>query len=256
MPWSRPCARAEILRRSMTRAGRRGRSWTRRDARVASLVGALTTETIFTSGGTEANNLALSGAGRRRVLVSAIEHDSVRRGVPHAEILPVDSDGVLDLVALDATLAASSEPVLVSVMLANNETGVLQPIAEVARLARAAGALVHCDAVHGGRQGPGRPAGSRCRLPQSFRPQARRPGRRWCARRAQWRTVLSGPARWRAGIQPSRRHGERGGHRGLRVQRPRLLAAVSTSRECAINLNFLSSRSRPAQRCSAYGCLE
>jgi cysteine desulfurase len=131
-------------------AGRKARAIVDKARReVASLVGALPTETIFTSGGTEANNLALSGAGRRRVLVSAIEHDSVRRGVPHAEILPVDSDGVLDLAALDATLAASSEPVLVSVMLANNETGVLQPIAEVVRLARAVGALVHCDAVQG-----------------------------------------------------------------------------------------------------------
>jgi cysteine desulfurase len=117
----------------------------RRD--VAALVGALPAETIFTSGGTEANNLALSGAGRRRVLVSAIEHDSVRRAVPQAEILPVDGDGVLDLAALERALAASTESALVSVMLANNETGVLQPITEVVRLARAAGALVHCDAV-------------------------------------------------------------------------------------------------------------
>ena len=116
---------------------------------VAALVGALPAETIFTSGGTEANNLALSGAGRRRVLVSAIEHDSVRRAVPQAEILPVDRDGVLDLAALERALVASAEPTLVSVMLANNETGVLQPIADVVRLARAAGALVHCDAVQG-----------------------------------------------------------------------------------------------------------
>ncbi len=116
---------------------------------VAAVVGALPAETIFTSGGTEANNLALSGAGRRRVLVSAIEHDSVRRAGPQAEILPVDGDGVLDLAALERALAASAEPALVSVMLANNETGVLQPIAEVVRLAQAAGALVHCDAVQG-----------------------------------------------------------------------------------------------------------
>jgi cysteine desulfurase len=119
----------------------------RRD--VAALVGALPADTIFTSGGTEANNLALSGCGRRRVLVSAIEHDSVRRAVPQAELLPVDGDGVLDLAALERALAAPGEPALVSVMLANNETGVLQPLAEVVRLARAAGALVHCDAVQG-----------------------------------------------------------------------------------------------------------
>ena len=131
-------------------AGRKARAIVDNARReVASLVGARTTETIFTSGGTEANNLALAGAGRRRVLVSAIEHDSVRRAVPQAELLSVDGDGVLDLAALERALAASAEPALVSVMLANNETGVLQPIAEVVRLARAAGALVHCDAVQG-----------------------------------------------------------------------------------------------------------
>lgn len=130
--------------------GRRARAIVDRARReVAALVGARPAEMIFTSGGTEANNLALSGAGRRRVLVSAIEHDSVRRAVPQAQILPVDGDGVLDLAALERALASSAEPALVSVMLANNETGVLQPIAEVMRLARAAGALVHCDAVQG-----------------------------------------------------------------------------------------------------------
>jgi cysteine desulfurase len=139
---------------SVHAAGRRARAIVdkaRRD--VACLVGASPAETIFTSGGTEANNLAVSGAGRRRVLVSAVEHDSVRRAAPQAEILPVDGEGVVDLGALEAALAASpapeSSPALVSVMLANNETGVLQPIGEIVRLARAAGALVHCDAVQG-----------------------------------------------------------------------------------------------------------
>lgn len=130
--------------------GRRARALVDKARReVAALVGALPAETIFTSGGTEANNLALSGAGRRRVLASAIEHDSVRRAVPQAEILPVDGDGVLDLAALEQALVASAEPALVSVMLSNNETGVVQPIADVVRLARAAGALVHCDGVQG-----------------------------------------------------------------------------------------------------------
>lgn len=135
---------------SVHTAGRKARAIVDRARReVASLVGARATETIFTSGGTEANNLALAGTGRRRVLVSAIEHDSVRQAVPQAEILPVDGDGVLDLAALERALAAPAEPALVSVMLANNETGVLQPIAEIVRLAQAAGALVHCDAVQG-----------------------------------------------------------------------------------------------------------
>jgi len=115
---------------------------------VAALAGALPAEIVFTSGGTEANNLALKGAGRRRVLVSAIEHDSVLKAMP-SEIVPVDSNGVVDLAAFEQLLAASKEPALVSVMLANNETGVLQPVADIVRLARAAGALVHCDAVQG-----------------------------------------------------------------------------------------------------------
>ena len=134
---------------SVHAAGRKARAVVEAARRqVAALVGALPTEIVFTSGGTEANSLALSGAGRRRVLVSAVEHDSVLRAVPGAEIVGVDGNGVVDLAALEQALASSGdEPVLVSVMLANNETGVLQPIAEVVRLARAAGALVHCDAV-------------------------------------------------------------------------------------------------------------
>jgi cysteine desulfurase len=128
--------------------GRRARAMVDRARReVADLVGAPSNEIVFTSGGTEANAMALAGSGRRRVLVSAIEHDSVRRAVPDAEVVPVDADGVVDLAALERALAASAEPTLVSVMAANNETGVIQPVAEVVRLARAAGALVHCDAV-------------------------------------------------------------------------------------------------------------
>lgn len=130
------------------RAGRKARSLVDAARRqVAALVGALPAEVVFTSGGTEANNMALGGSGRRRVLVSAIEHESVLRAVPAADIVPVDGDGVIDLSALERRLAASDEPALVSVMFANNETGVLQPMAEVVRIARKAGALVHCDAV-------------------------------------------------------------------------------------------------------------
>ncbi|MBV8189228.1 MAG: cysteine desulfurase [Alphaproteobacteria bacterium] len=114
---------------------------------VAILVGALPAEVVFTSGGTEANCMAITGTGRRRVLVSAIEHDSVSSAAADAERVPVDCEGVIDLAALERLLASGDEPALVSVMLANNETGVVQPVAEVSRLARKAGALVHCDAV-------------------------------------------------------------------------------------------------------------
>ena len=112
---------------------------------VASLVGALPAEVVFTSGGSEANNMALRGSGRRRVLVSSIEHESVLKPVPDAERIAVDANGVVDLGMVERRLAG--EPAVVSVMLANNETGVIQPVAEVVRVARAAGALVHCDAV-------------------------------------------------------------------------------------------------------------
>jgi cysteine desulfurase len=135
---------------SVHRSGRAARA--RLDAarrQVAALVGAMTSEIVFTSGGTEANNLAITGTGCMRVLVSAVEHDSVLKAAPDAEVLPVDGNGVIDLDALARMLAASAAPTLVSVMFANNETGVLQPIADVVRLARRTGALVHCDAVQG-----------------------------------------------------------------------------------------------------------
>lgn len=115
--------------------------------RVAAFVRGSPAAVIFTSGGTEANGLALSGCGRRRILVSAVEHASVLDAVAGAERVAVDRDGVIDLHALDGKLAADAAPALVSVMLANNETGVLQPVAAVAAVAARHGAIVHCDAV-------------------------------------------------------------------------------------------------------------
>lgn len=119
------------------------------DAReiVAGFVGAVPGDVVFTSGGTEANNLAVRGVDKTRVLVSAVEHVSVLDAVPEAERIPVDGDGVVDLVALDRLLAEDNRPALICVMLANNETGVIQPVAEVAAIARKHGARVHCDAV-------------------------------------------------------------------------------------------------------------
>ena len=119
------------------------------DAReaVAALVGAMPEAVVFTSGGTEANDLALHGTGRTRIIVGATEHVSVLEAVPDAAVAPVDSDGMIALDTLESMLAASDAAALVSVMLANNETGVIQPLAEVARRAHAHGALVHCDAI-------------------------------------------------------------------------------------------------------------
>src|ERR1700681_4373780 len=103
---------------SVHRAGRMARSQVDSARRqVAALVGALPAEIVFTSGGTEANNVVLKGAGRRRVLVSAGEHDSVLRAVGSAEtMIPVDRNGIVDLAALERLLATSTEPSLVSVM--------------------------------------------------------------------------------------------------------------------------------------------
>lgn len=121
-------------------------------AAVADMVGAAPESVIFTGSGTEANHLALLGSGRARLLTSAIEHDSVLQAAPHAERIAVNGDGLIELGALDQALAQDPAPALVSVMLANNETGVIQPIAEVVEIARRHGALVHTDAA----QAPGR----------------------------------------------------------------------------------------------------
>jgi cysteine desulfurase len=130
---------------------------------VAALVGTQPHDVFFTSGGTEANMLALTpaleAAGhkqlRDRLLMSAIEHSSVRTGGRFASEmvgdLPVGADGRLDLAALAEEVGKSPRP-LVSLMLANNETGVVQPVAGAAAIVHAAGGLLHVDAV----QGPGR----------------------------------------------------------------------------------------------------
>jgi cysteine desulfurase len=120
---------------------------------VAALVGAKPREVVFTSGGTEANSLALAPNLGGSLLVSTIEHPSVRSGGRFSSVVdvPVTSEGVVDLAALESTLAGRSRP-LVSFMLANNETGIVQPIARVAAIVHAAGGLLHVDAV----QAPGR----------------------------------------------------------------------------------------------------
>ena len=126
---------------------------------IARLVGARTKNVIFTSGGTEAANLVLTPgfrrlgqAGATRLLLSAAEHPCVLNGhrfpSDAVEIIPVDSNGTVDLAWLQARLQnAADERVLVSIQLANNETGVLQPVAEAARLVHEHGGSIHTDAV-------------------------------------------------------------------------------------------------------------
>ena len=128
---------------------------------VANLIGAEAREIIFTSGATEANNLAIIGAARfrarlgdgvKRVLTFAFEHKCVleaARSLEHeghiVEILPVTQDGFADL---DALAAALRQPTtIVSLMAVNNEIGTIQPIEDAAKLVRAAGALLHVDAA-------------------------------------------------------------------------------------------------------------
>ena len=129
-------------------------------AQVAALAGADPRNVTFTSGATEANMLALTPAleagfvkkPRDRLFVSAVEHPSVRGGGRFAadavEVLPVDANGLVDLAALKAASARAERP-LVSVMLANNETGAIQPIAAIAEIVHAANGLLHVDAVQG-----------------------------------------------------------------------------------------------------------
>ena len=126
------------------RAARRVLETARRQ--VAVRFGAEPGGVVFTSGGTEANALAIAGLSvGRRVLVGATEHPSVLAAAPGAERLPVRADGSLDLPALARAL--DGPPALVCLMAANNETGVLHPLQEAAALCRAAGALLHVDAV-------------------------------------------------------------------------------------------------------------
>lgn len=127
--------------------------------RVAALVNVHARQVIFTSGGTEANNLALKGVaqrrakeGRNRILVSSIEHSSIRgpaRDLAAAgfvvEEVPVNARGCVLPGAVEARLGP--DVVLVSVMLANNETGVLQDVAAISRKVRESGAVMHTDAA-------------------------------------------------------------------------------------------------------------
>lgn len=125
---------------------------------TASLINARPQEIIFTSGATESNNLALkgaarsAGANRNRVITVATEHAAVLDPCRRLQkegfevvLLPVRSDGVVDLARVEAAITDSTA--VVSVMLANNETGVIQPVDEIGRICRERGVIFHCDAA-------------------------------------------------------------------------------------------------------------
>jgi cysteine desulfurase len=133
---------------SIHRSGRTARA-VMENAREAIAIrfGATPANVVFTSGGTEADALAIHALGQgRTVIIGATEHDAVRAAAPDALVLPVDRDGVADLDVL-GSLLANSAPALVCLMLANNETGTVQPVARAGELCRRAGALLHVDGV-------------------------------------------------------------------------------------------------------------
>lgn len=125
-------------------------------AQIRNAVNAENYHVIFTATGTEANNLALKGGAWCLVpgalFVSAVEHASVLNTAPDAARIPVDTNGIINLHELQKLLSTKHEApgtTLVSIQLANNETGVIQPIAEIAQLVHEAGGMLHVDAVQG-----------------------------------------------------------------------------------------------------------
>lgn len=129
--------------------GRRARALVE-DAReqVACAVGARPENIVFTSGATEALHLALDCTGAADVILSAVEHDALHEHATRtreAKVAPVGHDGRIDLRALAALLAAASKPALVALQLVNNETGIIQPVAQAAALCREHGASLLVD---------------------------------------------------------------------------------------------------------------
>jgi cysteine desulfurase len=154
LPWMRAQSGNPSSRHQFGRAAREAVAQAREQ--VARACGAQASQVVFTASGTEANNLAIKGLAdyvpRGQILSSAIEHPCVTRSAMAMRALghtsksiPVDSDGKVDRAEMKAQLSQATS--LVSVMLANNETGVLQDVAELAEIARVHGSLMHTDAV-------------------------------------------------------------------------------------------------------------
>ena len=133
---------------SIHSSGRRARAKLEKSRiQVANLIGAKPENIIFTSGATEADILAIKGTQHADVIISSIEHDAVLSAVPEAKKAPVDENGIIRLEELDKLLSKTEQPCLVSIMWANNETGVIQPIKEIINVSSFYGAIVHADAV-------------------------------------------------------------------------------------------------------------
>ncbi|MSP87099.1 MAG: aminotransferase class V-fold PLP-dependent enzyme, partial [Methylotenera sp.] len=156
LPWMQTQSGNPTSRHTFGRAAREAIERAR--SQVAQACGAYASQVIFTATGTEANNFAIKGMAAnqvaRQILTSAIEHPCVTRPALAMQALgyssqpiAVNEQGKVDLAPLKNQLKTPTA--LLSVMLANNETGVVQDIAEIAKLARASGALMHTDAVQG-----------------------------------------------------------------------------------------------------------
>ena len=169
LPWLEP-ARAGNPHSEHPAGWRAAKAIDEARAEVAELIGARPSEIVFTSGATEANNIALFGMAGEcgRLIVSAIEHPSVLEPAATlkssglaVETLGTDAEGRVDLEALDRLLAQG--PALVSIMAANNEIGTLQLLAEIGALCRKHGALFHSDAAQ-----------ALCRVLTTYRPGSTR----------------------------------------------------------------------------------
>ena len=120
-------------------------------SQIATVINCRAQMIIFTSGGTEANNMAILNSGRTRLITTNAEHDSVNLSKDHfdgkVDILLINEDGLIDLKELKKLLHEVGEQTIVSILFANNETGVIQNIAEISKLTKEAGALLHIDAI-------------------------------------------------------------------------------------------------------------
>ena len=194
---------------------------------VATLIGASAREITFTSGATESNNLAIAGAGdaapheRRHIVVSAIEHKSVlesaaRLGTIGWSVteLPVQADGLVDLVTLRNAVTPATA--LVSIMAANNEIGVVQPLAEIGAIVRARGCALSCRCRPGRGQSADRRRRDADRFAGADRAQDVRAKRLRRALRPQAHGADAADSRRRPGARPALGHPQRAGHRRSR----------------------------------------
>ena len=218
--------------------------------RVAALAGATPAEVIFTAGGTEANAMALRGIARV-ALVSAVEHPSVLENAPDAAVVPVDTRGCVDLDALDDALAGGP-PALVSVMAANNETGVVMPIEDVSEIAHRHGALLHVDAVQLAGKGDLAAVWSCADLLTPVRAQDRRTGRGGRSLDPARTGAVAPGRRRRAGAPSARRDGESLRYCRLRSGRCVGGLAAGSAENCAIARSTRGGRE--AGECRRHHC--